>query len=74
MKVTLDYKNPGFGIALISSTSSTLTNSNGYIALCNNALSSIPASIWIIWANALKAIFGIIISALFLKILINWAT
>ena len=52
----------------------TLTNSNGYIALCNNALSSIPASIWIIWANALKAIFGIIISALFLKILINWAT
>ena len=31
ISVTLDYKNPGFGIALISSTSSTLTNSNAVL-------------------------------------------
>ena len=29
--VTLDYRNPGFGIALIASTSSTLTNSNAVL-------------------------------------------
>ena len=31
ISVTLDYKNPGFGIALISSTSSTLTNNNAVL-------------------------------------------
>ena len=31
ISVTLDYKNPGFGIALISSTSSTLTNKNAVL-------------------------------------------
>ena len=31
ISVTLDYKNTGFGIALISSTSSTLTNSNAVL-------------------------------------------
>ena len=31
ISVTLDYKNPGFGVALISSTSSTLTNTNAVL-------------------------------------------
>ena len=31
ISVTLDYKNPGFGIALIASTSSTLTNNNAVL-------------------------------------------
>ena len=31
ISVTLDYRNPGFGIALISSTSSTLTNNNAVL-------------------------------------------
>ncbi len=31
ISVTLDYKNPGFGIALISSTSSNLTNNNAVL-------------------------------------------
>ena len=31
ISVTLDYRNPGFGIALIASTSSTLTNNNAVL-------------------------------------------
>ena len=31
ISVSLDYRNPGFGIALISSTSSTLTNNNAVL-------------------------------------------
>lgn len=52
----------------------TLTGANNYIALMNNALSVIPNEVWQIWITSLKAILGIVVSALFLKILINWAT
>ena len=31
ISVTLDYRNPGFGIAFIASTSSTLTNNNAVL-------------------------------------------
>lgn len=52
----------------------TLVAGNSFIQLCNNTLYAVPSQFWNAWLIALKAILGIIVSAFFLKILINWST
>lgn len=52
----------------------SIIESNGYIELCNQALSAVPQPIWDAWTLAIKAILGILVSAFFLKILVNWST
>lgn len=51
-----------------------LVAGNDFVRLCNNVLYAVPNQYWNVWLIALKAILGIVVSAFFLKILINWST